>query len=359
MNCTKDAIFRNPEDVSDIVWLQTSFLGDVVLTTGGMTLVTELFPEARQHAISTAIGAKALAGVPELASRLIFSKGEAGFHRSFSAIKEALMPRLQDRRRTVVLKPHLSYRSSLLARFLGLPTVGFIEADLSWLSTRTVAKVAVLHEAVRIALLLEPLGVARARIVEARPRLAALELSGEESWAKAWQGLGAQRIAVSPGSVWGTKRWTKEGFATLAAQLLQKTDASLVFLGSDAERELCSWIVAKLEAPERVLDLAGRTSLDDLRKIFPHLSLLVTNDSSPIHYASAFDVPTVAIFGATVPEMGFGPLAPKSQTIGVELPCRPCSDHGPQECPLGHFRCMRDLKPSTVFEACFRILKDE
>jgi heptosyltransferase-2 len=61
--------------------------------------------------------------------------------------------------------------------------------------------------------------------------------------------------------------------------------------------------------------------------------------------------PTVAIFGPTVPEFGFGPLAPSSVVVGHDsLACRPCDRHGPRRCPLTHFRCMRELTPELVAE---------
>jgi heptosyltransferase-2 len=63
------------------------------------------------------------------------------------------------------------------------------------------------------------------------------------------------------------------------------------------------------------------------------------------------NTPTVALFGPTVPEFGFGPLADLSKTVGVEhLDCRPCDRHGPQRCPLGHWRCMRELSAEHVYE---------
>jgi heptosyltransferase-2 len=70
-----------------------------------------------------------------------------------------------------------------------------------------------------------------------------------------------------------------------------------------------------------------------------------------MHLASAMETPTVAIFGPTVPAFGFGPLATRASVVGHEsLPCRPCDRHGPQRCPLGHFRCMRELAPALVAE---------
>jgi heptosyltransferase-2 len=100
-----------------------------------------------------------------------------------------------------------------------------------------------------------------------------------------------------------------------------------------------------------VLDATGRLSLLASAELIGRCAVLVTNDSAPLHLASAMGTPTVAIFGPTVPEFGFGPLAPRATVVGHDtLPCRPCDRHGPQRCPLGHHRCMRDLTPSMVAE---------
>jgi heptosyltransferase-2 len=59
--------------------------------------------------------------------------------------------------------------------------------------------------------------------------------------------------------------------------------------------------------------------------------------------------PVVALFGPTVTEFGFGPLRAGDVALSVdELRCRPCSPHGPPQCPLGHHRCMRDLTVAAV-----------
>jgi heptosyltransferase-2 len=81
-------------------------------------------------------------------------------------------------------------------------------------------------------------------------------------------------------------------------------------------------------------------------------ALLVTNDSAPLHLATAMGTPIVALFGPTVPEFGFGPLRAGDVSLGMEgLQCRPCSSHGPLQCPLGHHRCMRDLTVEAVIAA--------
>jgi heptosyltransferase-2 len=62
--------------------------------------------------------------------------------------------------------------------------------------------------------------------------------------------------------------------------------------------------------------------------------------------------PIVALFGPTVTEFGFGPLRAGDVALGLDgLQCRPCSPHGPPQCPLGHHRCMRDITVEAVLAA--------
>jgi heptosyltransferase-2 len=159
-------------------------------------------------------------------------------------------------------------------------------------------------------------------------------------------------VALAPGSVWATKRWPY--YAELAARLAEH--ARLAVVGSGADAELAAAILAACPAG-RAVDATGRLSLLASAELIGRAALLVTNDSAPQHLASAMGTPTLTIFGPTVPDFGFGPLAPGSRTAGHEgLDCRPCHAHGPPRCPLGHWRCMREQSPEAVAELAARLL---
>jgi heptosyltransferase-2 len=66
-----------------------------------------------------------------------------------------------------------------------------------------------------------------------------------------------------------------------------------------------------------------------------------TNDSAPLHLCSAVNAPVRAVFCSTIPEFGFGPLSGNSGVVQshLELPCKPCGNHGKSACPKGHFDC--------------------
>ena len=342
-------------DDADLVWLQTGFIGDIVLTTGAMALAKERWPKRRQHLITTKVGAQILRDAPELDSCHVFDKTGANTWSAMRAVKKSLRGVLAGRS-AVLLRAHRSTRSMLLARTLGLPEVTFRESSLASLAWCRVPRVAVFHEAHRLAMLLEPLGVPRLDICGAMPRLQPLALDDGIDWQRDLGQHQGPIIAVAPGSVWGTKRWLPEYFADLIRRLTAIPEAKVILLGSAAESSVAHEITRLLGELPQVVNLVGKTSLADMRRILPRAQLLVANDSSPIHYASALGIPTVAIFGATIPQMGFGPLAKGSQTVGVDVSCRPCSDHGPQVCPLGHFACMKDLRVDAVWDACRQVL---
>jgi heptosyltransferase-2 len=151
--------------------------------------------------------------------------------------------------------------------------------------------------------------------------------------------------------VWATKRWPY--YAELATQLVPAI--GVVVVGSAADTPLAQEIIAA--AGDRVLDATGRLTLLGSAELIGRAAAIVTNDSAPQHLASAMGTPTIAVFGPTVPEFGFGPLAPKATVAGLrDLPCRPCDRHGPQRCPLRHWRCMREITAGHVAELLHDLL---
>jgi heptosyltransferase-2 len=202
------------------------------------------------------------------------------------------------------------------------------------------------HEAERLLALAGPTG--------GRPAAIRLELTEDDrAEAYAWlasRGIGDGFVAAAPGSIWGTKRWP--GYGDLARLL----PGRVVVIGGPADREAAQAMVDA--APDRVADTAGALSLRVSAAILERAGVLVTNDSAPLHLASATGTPTVAIFGPTTPALGFGPRAPQAAIIErTDLRCRPCSTHGPARCPLGHHRCMREIPATLVRDTILELVR--
>ena len=103
--------------------------------------------------------------------------------------------------------------------------------------------------------------------------------------------------------------------------------------------------------------LAGKLNFLSSAALMKNAAMNYTNDSAPLHFASAIDAPVTAIFCSTVPAFGFYPLSSKSFIVETTeaLTCRPCSLHGLKACPLGHFKCANTIETSQLLSHSFTI----
>lgn len=156
---------------------------------------------------------------------------------------------------------------------------------------------------------------------------------------------------ISPGASYGpAKRWIPERFASLGDRLVDMGFEVVIF-GGRGDEEVCNAVSSAMERPS--INLCGRIDLTTFIGILSRSSLFVTNDSGPMHIASALDVPTVAIFGSTDPELT-GPLGGRSVVIKKDVECSPCFE---RECPYGHYRCMEEIGIEEVMDGVRRLLQ--
>ncbi len=161
-------------------------------------------------------------------------------------------------------------------------------------------------------------------------------------------------VVIAPGAKRYTKRWEAENFGNLCNLLIERMNTEIFILGSDEDKGVAEDVKSAIR--HRVYDLTGRTSLLQTAAFLKECSVLITNDTGPMHIATAVGTPVVAIFGPTVPEFGFAPYGERNRTIQIPLPCRPCSLHGSSECKKGHFKCMRFIKPDDVYDKVVGVL---
>jgi heptosyltransferase-2 len=327
--------------VSSSLVIQTSFLGDTVLTT---PLLAQLANRGAVDVVTTPAAGALLANHPALRALIVYDK--RGADRGLLGLWR-LARRLREARYEVAFLAQGSWRSAALALLAYIPNrIGFSTSAGRLLYTKRVPYRDDLHHAARLLMLARPNG-REPSPAELRPSLApgAAERDAVDTFLRD-RGVEPDEplVAVAPGSVWGTKRWPY--YPELAQELVGA--ARVVVVGSSADAPLAQAVVA---AAPGTLDATGQLSLLASAELIRRCGVLVTNDSAPMHLASAVGTPTVALFGPTVPDFGFGPLAPRASVVGHDtLPCRPCDRHGPQRCPLGHHRCMRELSPAIVAE---------
>ncbi len=145
-----------------------------------------------------------------------------------------------------------------------------------------------------------------------------------------------------PGAEFGpAKRWPAEHYAALARALAaQGIDVWL--LGSASDAPACDAVAQAAAGAAR--SLAGRTALDEAIELIGRADFVVSNDSGLMHVAAALERPQVALFGSSSPAHT-PPLSQRARALWLGIECSPCFA---RECPLGHFRCMRELAPERV-----------
>jgi heptosyltransferase-2 len=174
------------------------------------------------------------------------------------------------------------------------------------------------------------------------------ERAADHVWEK-WGLRPADRVVVfnSSGAYGAAKIWPDAHFAGLGRRIADEEDLDVLILCGPAERERAERIVRTAEHP-RIFSLAHEELSLGLSKACVRRSrLMVTTDSGPRHFAAAFNVPSVVLFGPT--HIAWSDTHQASETkLQIPMDCGPCQR---RTCPLGHHKCMRDLDVNTVFQA--------
>jgi heptosyltransferase-2 len=154
-------------------------------------------------------------------------------------------------------------------------------------------------------------------------------------------------ICISPASVWFTKQFPPEKWIEFIGQL--KKDIRVYLLGAPNDIDLCDEIIRETKK-DNIVNLAGKLNLLESAALMKDAEMNYSNDSAPLHLASAMDAPATAIFCSTIPGFGFGPLSSNSTVIETHenLDCRPCGLHGKNACPKGHFKCAYQINVSEL-----------
>lgn len=336
-----------------ILVVQTAFIGDVILTLPLVQSIKKFIPDSEIHFLTIPYSAGVTKNHPDITSCIIYDKhgvdkGIKGFLRK---LKE-----LRAHKYDIAFVPHRSFRSALLVFLSNINLrIGFDVSSGRFLFNRIIKYKNNLHEIERNLSLLEGLSLNVSDKVY--PRLYP-DINDVEFVDKIFSELKIdieKKVCVAPGSVWNTKRWSKEGYIELIKKLT--TMKIVVFLiGGKEDYELCRYIENNVNRTE-LINLCGRLTLLQSAEIMRRSQLLITNDSAPVHIASAMDTPVVEIYGPTTPKFGFYPYSSRSVVLEVNgLDCRPCRIHGSRKCPTGKFECMTQIKHEEVMKRSLEIL---
>jgi heptosyltransferase-2 len=182
------------------------------------------------------------------------------------------------------------------------------------------------------------------------------ERAAEQVWRELGLFTGRSVVAInSSGAFGGSKLWPDEYFADLARRIVTRLNHQVLILCGPSERDRAARI-ASMAALSGVATLAEQPlSIGLTKACVRRCRLLVTTDSGPRHFAGAFDVPAITLFGPT--HIAWSDTHCRKEVhLQIPVECGPCQQ---RTCPLGHHNCMRNLSVERVFEAVCDALEDK
>lgn len=326
-----------------------NWVGDAVMATPALTALRERYPAATTFGVMRPVIAETLAGTGLIDEPLLFHPRSADQTLSETAVRR----RLQAERCDLAVLFTNSWRTAWLAWRSGIrERVGFARDLRSWLLTRRLKPHSrrvpnpVLDEYNRLAM--------ACGCTQPSSRM---QLSVSTEAAAVWDTLRPRHpltgqpqpyLCLNSGGAFGpAKNWPIGSFATLARRVAETRGMPVVVTCGPAERDDARAIVAAADHPLVTSLAEAPLSISLTKAVVAEATAMVTTDSGPRHFAAAFNVPVVTLFGPTHiawSETRF-PLA-----IHLQQPvdCGPCQQ---RECPLKHHRCMNELTVDRVFAA--------
>ncbi len=308
--------------------IQTAFIGDAILATAMLEKLHQYFPTARIDYMVRKGNDGLFKSHPFINQLYVWDK-QTGKYKSLWQILKSVRKKKYD----YVINLQRFASTGLFTAFAGSKhKIGFSKNPFSFLFNSKVQHSVgnSMHEVERNQLLIEQL----TDKYPSKPKL----YPSENDYKKIEELNKGKFICISPASVWFTKQYPKEKWIEFVKQV--PGEIKIFLLGAPADKLLCEEIVAGAQNKNMEI-LAGKLSLIESAALMHDAMMNYTNDSAPMHLASAMDAPTTAIFCSTIQEFGFGPLASNSTIIETQekLACRPCGLHGKKACPEGHFKC--------------------
>jgi len=348
------------ESIKKILIRGVNWIGDAVLTIPAIRAVREAFPDAHISLLVKSWVAEIFKGNPDINEIIIYED-------RFSSVtgKFRLAKILRSRGFNTAILLQNAFDAAMMAWLSRIPErIGYRRDWRRLLLTKAVpVKKDLLkqhHVYYYLNLLKESLNIAP---VNTEPILYLDKEEIQEAKALLTQSLHLNHksplIGINPGATYGSaKRWLPERFAELIQRTINELDGRVVLFGSKSEVEITKEITEKItqnadhrsqitDYASRILNMTGKTNLRQLAALISECDVFITNDSGPMHIASALFVPIVAIFGSTDRTVT-GPFGRGHKIISKDVACSPCLE---RECPEKHLKCMTEITTEDVFSA--------
>jgi heptosyltransferase-2 len=343
--------------IEKILVIRLSSLGDIVLTTPVIRSLKRKFPQSQIFFLTKSQYQDLLKNDPDIFSSIKFEPKEN--HKGIRGFLK-LVKMLRAFEFDLVIDLHANLRSFFIRHLL--KTRIKIKYDKNWLARFLLVhfkflKIKSKHTVDRYLETLKKIGMNSS---EKGPKIF-LDREGENFSKDFWAEKKIEKddivVGIHPGAKWETKRWAEEKFAEVCQILNQKQKLKIILFGDQKDQEVIERISSHLE--NQKLFEAVNLPLNKFMRLIKRCDCFVTNDSGPMHIASALGVPVVAIFGPTHPQLGFSPIGSENIVLSANVKCSPCSLHGEKRCHKKSRYCMDLIEPEMVTDAVERILRKE
>ncbi len=313
--------------------IQTAFIGDVVLASGMLETLHQEYPDAAIDILVRNGNESLFIGHPFLHEVLVWHKTKDKYTHLIKVLKQ-----IRHNQYDLVINVQRFAATGFLTAFSGAKrTIGFDKNPFSFFFTDVVKHAigvsdVTMHEIERNHALLNSITLLPA----AGPKL----YPGKNDLAAIDQWVGKKFICIAPASVWFTKQFPAAQWVSFIDRVPKET--TIYLLGAPGDQPLCENIIND-SLHGSSINLAGKLNFLQSAALMAQAEMNYVNDSAPMHFASAVNAPVTAVYCATIPGFGFGPLSYISHIVEVQqkLSCRPCGLHGHRTCPEKHFHCAK------------------
>lgn len=335
-----------------ILIVSVNWLGDLLFMTPAIRAIRRAHPKSFIACLAPPRGLDLLSGNPHLDAVIPLAESR-GFLNLFRLL--LVIPRIRRERFDVAFLFHRSFSRALLAWAAGIPCrIGYRTWKRSWLLTHAIEPPPAdsVHKAVWFLKVVQAAGIPSDGLsydVGVFPK----DSQAVEALLEEW-GVGSRQrlVALHPGANWKLKRWPAHHFAQLADRLNAQHGVKVLFLGDRGDLPLVEKIVGQMRTEPFVA--TGKTTFLQSAALLKRATLLVSNDSGPLHLGLGVGTPVVGLFGPTDPQLT-GPLDESKGvalfgSIGCPVPCYQL------QCPVN--LCMQQISVEQVVEAAGRVLRE-
>jgi heptosyltransferase-2 len=332
----------------------TNWVGDAVMSVPAMREIRRIFPDAH-IALLVRPWVKDIYSAVEFVDEIL-EYDKSGLHRGLAGFYR-LISDLKSRRFDLAILLQNAFEAAFIAWCARIPKrIGYARDGRSLLLTEACViedEVRTVHQAYYYLGILSGAGLLEQRPWQDKEYRLSIGIKVREEDRKAARDLlrssgiqdGEFIVGINPGAFYGeAKRWFPDRYAAVADELAGQFKARIILFGAQSDMQVVEEVAANMKHTSVIL--SGRTTLGQLMGLLKACSLLITNDSGPMHLAAALDVPQLAIFGSTS-EVATGPLSDQALVVKHQVDCNPCFL---RECPTD-FRCMKGISIERVLEA--------